>query len=69
MIGNQGEVVSLLPQIMQNKRPIGIITVGPGISIWLPGLVSQSAILWYETRIEMKRVAKGHIKLSSLHKT
>ena len=30
---------------------------------WLPGLVSQSAILWDRVTLIMKRVAKGQTKL------
>jgi hypothetical protein len=33
-------------------------------SIGLPGVAPQSVLLWDETRIEMMRVAKGHIKWS-----
>ena len=31
---------------------------------WLPGLVSQSVLLWDQSRIEMKRVARGHMRIS-----
>jgi hypothetical protein len=33
---------------------------------WLPGLVSQSAILWDIVRIKAKRIARGHVRLSAL---
>jgi hypothetical protein len=33
---------------------------------WLPGLVSQSVLLWDGVRLEMKRIAKGHTRISLL---
>jgi hypothetical protein len=33
---------------------------------WLPGLVSQSAILWDIVRITAKRIARGRVRLSAL---
>jgi hypothetical protein len=33
---------------------------------WLPGLVSQSAILWDIVRITAKRIARGQVRLSAL---
>lgn len=31
---------------------------------WLPGLMSQSVLLWDQSRVEMKRVAKGHTRIA-----
>jgi len=30
----------------------------------LPGLVSQSVLLWDQSRVEMKRVARGHTRIA-----
>ena len=35
-------------------------------AIWLPGLVSQSVLLWDGVRLEMKRALKGHVKTNLL---
>jgi len=34
--------------------------------IWLPGLVSQSVLLWDGVKLEMKRTVKNHIKINLL---
>ena len=48
-----------------------VAAVGPvsegarsGILEWLRGLVSQSAVLWDTARLRVKRVAKGHTRLT-----
>ena len=33
---------------------------------WLRGLVSQSAVLWDTARLRVRRVAKGHTRISLL---
>jgi hypothetical protein len=33
---------------------------------WLPGLVSESAIVWDTVRATTKRIARGHVTLSAL---
>jgi len=39
----------------------------PGlVFLWLPGLVSQSVLLWDGVRLEMKRIVKGHTRISLL---
>ena len=50
-----------------------VAAVGPvsegariGISEWLRGLVSQSAVLWDTVRLRVKRVAKGHTRITIL---
>ncbi len=35
-------------------------------AVWLPGLVSQSVLLWDGVRLEMKRIVKGHTRISLL---
>jgi len=35
-------------------------------SKWLPGLMSQSAILWDNMKIGLERIAKGHAKINLL---
>jgi len=32
----------------------------------LPGLVSQSVLLWDQSRVEMRRAARGHTEISLL---
>jgi hypothetical protein len=36
---------------------------------WLPETVSQSVLLWDGVKLEMKRVARGHTKITLLPKT
>jgi hypothetical protein len=35
-------------------------------SDWLRGLVSQSVVLWDTARLRVKRVAKGHTRITLL---
>ena len=48
------------------RKPFDIIAKGLSRSAWLPGLVSQSVLLWDGVRLEMKRIVKGHTRISLL---
>jgi len=37
-----------------------------GIAEWLRGLVSQSVVLWDTARLRVRRVAKGHTRITLL---
>ena len=60
---------------LYGRQPeIGLLSLSeseahPQIPIWLPETVSQSVLLWDGVKLEMKRVAKGHTKITLLPKT
>jgi hypothetical protein len=48
------------------RKPFGIFAEGSSRHTWLPGLVSQSVLLWDRVRLEMKRIGKGRTRINLL---